>query len=269
MLLILETILETGGVIDDIAVRKFAKKLLYWSNHGFPELGDWGGLGLGMTTHAILSSGGFLGDPHGTAQKIWDRMGRNAAPNGGVMRTSITGCYNFKDINAVINNTVAFCKVTHYDERCVASCVATCVAIALMLQGKHELANGDFDVAKITEEACDHALKFMQPENHATFLKHIRATLEELDLDEHKAIGYTLKCVGSGFWSFRSDKGFKQTLYEVIKEGGDADTNGAVCGALLGARLGYSKLPKEWLASLRHKKWLDKKVIAFLKLNGL
>ena len=40
-------------------------------------------------------------------------------------------------------------------------------------------------------------------------------------------------------------------------QGGDADTNGAVAGALLGCKLGSSALPPTWLKGLKHKGWLD------------
>jgi len=183
------------------------------------------------------------------------------------MRTSITGCYKYSDTQAVVDNTIQFCKVTHYDSRCVASCVATSVAIALMLQGKHVLSSGDLDIDAICSEA--YQLAMMHTDEQEDFLTHVTAEkLQQLQLDDKRTIGYTLKCVGSGFWGLRSKKDFKETLHELIREAGDADTNGAVCGALLGCKLGYSQLPKDWLASLLHKKWLDRKVIAFLKFNG-
>ena len=40
-------------------------------------------------------------------------------------------------------------------------------------------------------------------------------------------------------------------------QAGDADTNGAVAGALLGCKLGASEIPDSWLAGLKHKDWLD------------
>ena len=40
-------------------------------------------------------------------------------------------------------------------------------------------------------------------------------------------------------------------------QGGDADTNGAVAGALLGCKLGASALPATWLNELKYKDWLD------------
>lgn len=37
MILIMQTILETSGTVDE---KLFARKLRYWVSHGFPELGD-------------------------------------------------------------------------------------------------------------------------------------------------------------------------------------------------------------------------------------
>ena len=46
----------------------------------------------------------------------------------------------------------------------------------------------------------------------------------------------------------------------VSAQAGDADTNGAVAGALLGCKLGYNRLPDTWLNDLFHKDWLDERL---------
>jgi len=74
--------------------------------------------------------------------------------------------------------------------------------------------------------------------------------------------------MGSAFWGLNSTRTFKETIMDLIKEGGDADTNGAVCGALYGARYGFQKLPKEMIDIMPNKMWLDKKIVAFLQLLG-
>ena len=51
------------------------------------------------------------------AQEVWLRSHRKAAPNGAVMRTSVVGAYKFHDLQAVIENTLAFCTVSHADPR--------------------------------------------------------------------------------------------------------------------------------------------------------
>jgi len=45
-------------------------------------------------------------------------------------------------------------------------------------------------------------------------------------------------------------------------------SNASVCGAVLGCKLGYSKLPKD-LLELKYKSWLDEKVTLFLRTTGL
>jgi len=74
------------------------------------------------------------------------------------MRTSILGIHDFGNIEEVIKNTKAACKVTHADPRCIASCVATTTAVAMMLQGKYfEKESKCFDVEAIIEEAYNYA----------------------------------------------------------------------------------------------------------------
>lgn len=123
--------------------------------------------------------------------------------------------------------------------------------------------------------------------------KHINSSLSDLKLCDSKTIGYTLKAMGAGFYSLRKGTDFRKTITEVIMEGGDADrlvgwlvvsnratchscpdclyifySNAAVCGALMGCKLGFKSLPED-LLQFKHREWLDKKVDAFLKMTGL
>jgi ADP-ribosylglycohydrolase len=43
---------------------------------------------------------------------------------------------------------------------------------------------------------------------------------------------------------------FEDGVIAVINKGGDADTNGAVTGALMGAKYGFNALPKRWVEGL-------------------
>ena len=92
-------------------------------------------------------------------------------------------------------------------------------------------------------------------------------SLADMKLDDKDSIGYTIKCVGAGFYGIRSGKDFMTALRDVIMEGGDADTNGSVCGALIGCMIGYEALPKDML-TFPYKEWLDKQVDDFLRIFG-
>ena len=71
-----------------------------------------------------------------------------------------------------------------------------------------------------------------------------------LDLDEPSSIGYTLRAMTAGLWAFLNAGDLETTLLEAIRAGGDTDTNGAVAGAVLGAKFGASAIPERWIERL-------------------
>ncbi|RHZ73035.1 hypothetical protein Glove_233g13 [Diversispora epigaea] len=99
-------------------------------------------------------------------------------------------------------------------------------------------------------------------------------SLASLDLDEFSSIGYVYKCLGSALYCFtrnlnkvdNESEAFKKIITELTLEAGDADTNATVAGALLGARIGYNKLPKEWIDGLTYKTFLDEKINILWKI---
>lgn len=163
------------------------------------------------------------------------------------MRTSILGCLDYNDYDKVKENTRSICKVTHHDTRCVASCIAVTVAIATLLQRAASGTNNNnndnnsnnnsssnssnSDVQGVIDVALQHALGYIDSKYRDEFTRHVvrdaeQSTLESLKLDEGKSIGYTLKCMASGFWGLCSStqRSFKETLNCVAREAGDADT---------------------------------------------
>ncbi|XP_071083956.1 uncharacterized protein [Haliotis cracherodii] len=248
----------------------FAKRLKFWSRNGFPELGDFVGHGIGTTTAEVISNPEFVTQPHKAAFDLWDRNHRNIASNGAVMRTSILGIHQYWDTDAVADNAIAICKTTHYDPRCQASTVAASVAISLMLrrQPRHIKKNGSYDIDKIIQECFQVASsKCLETDQQTKELKTYLECkkIQKLKLCEERKIGYTYKCLGCGFWALKQ-KDFRKALQTNVMEGGDADTNGAVAGALLACKLGMSALPVSWVSKLIHKDWLDEKIKKFLKI---
>ena len=131
------------------------------------------------------------------------------------------------------------------------------------------------DLSAIIDKSIQEGAKYIEDEDKKKeFIEHMRAkSLQTLNLDEAKAIGYTFKCAGTAFVGLNSkiknEKDFIKFMTELVREAGDADTNGAVCGAVIGAKIGYSNLPQEWLQDMPHIKWLDCRVEKFLAYIGL
>lgn len=235
----------------------FAKRLSDWYDTGFPELGDTSGLGCGNMTWRVLRRGDFLSDPFGAALAA---VGPKAG-NGALMRTA--PCAFTGDPAGWASY---LCRTTHSDPFCVASCVAQSLLI-------RELAASPADAPLSPEclrRALLPALADLEPRRRAEVLRWARlsARLEDLDLGGRDARGFTLKAFGCSVWAFRQllaaparDAAlFKALMVRLVMEAGDADTNAAIAGAVLGAALGYSNLPAEWLAALPHRDWLEAEI---------
>ncbi|CAF5146612.1 unnamed protein product [Rotaria magnacalcarata] len=197
---------------------------------------------------------------------VWERSNRQAAPNGAVMRCSASAFVHYNDREKVKSTTISMCKTTHFDPRCIASCLAVCLTITHLVEKKVN----DNEIEPLIKHVQDETIEILgdnlSREHRELFLWHIdpSRTLRDLELDDPKSIGFTYKCLASGFYGLRSKRSFQQTLNDLIRCGGDADTNGAVCGTMYGARYGYKSLPAQWLRAMPFKKWFDQKIISCL-----
>lgn len=163
--------------------------------------------------------------------------------------------------------------------RCTASCVALTLALALSLRGyrSDEIIEGAEKGAlvvlkeelilaaekKLLSDKESEDIEALYESTAADLQAHLHGDWTTLDLDEGykdksktNKIGYTFKCMGAAFHALKlaeqyQKEGklgiFRQIIEEIAAEGGDADTNGAAAGALIGAYLGYvGQIPTNW-----------------------
>ena len=62
--------------------------------------------------------------------------------------------------------------------------------------------------------------------------------------------GYVVDTVQAVWQALFEHDSFEAVLVDVVNRGGDADTTGALCGMLAGARYGVDALPRRWLKAL-------------------
>lgn len=251
MLCILDSLLEK----KEIDILDIAARFHQWS------VAD--GMGMGRTFYTVVKTPGFLENPQAIAEKVWLDSGKNWAANGAVMRTSILGIWQYQQPDQVKRNAEQVSRITHPDLRCIGSCVAVCLTLSALLQGETDLNKLISRIARITQA--------YHPDIQEYFDK-AAISLEALDLDEGlnpgetNRVGYTLKTLGAGFWALQYGKSYYDGISQIISEGGDADTNSAVAGALLGAKFGYKNIPKQWIESLVYKRELAAKVEKLIQL---
>jgi ADP-ribosyl-[dinitrogen reductase] hydrolase len=68
--------------------------------------------------------------------------------------------------------------------------------------------------------------------------------------------GFSNDTLRLALWCFVRTGSFEEALAAAVNLGGDADTGGAVCGALAGAHYGISGIPARWLAPLHQRERL-------------
>lgn len=244
-------------------------------------------MGLGALVESVLRKSSFLKHAKQTAEDVWGKkrdipLQNRPAANGAIMRTAPIGLIFYRSLNDVIFYTIEACKVTHADPRCIASCIAFNVAIALSLRGydcdtlfkaaeEVGLASLRYELDLVAEkellsEEETKDLDTLYEKLAEDFKAHLHGDWDSLDLDEGykdskkmNKIGYTFKCLGAAFYALRlasqeeeKDDNLFRTIIEMIAaEGGDADTNGAAAGALLGAYLGFKdRFPQNWTSQL-------------------
>lgn len=234
------------AIIDDRELRPLsvARNFKQWFRH-VP-------MGIGRHTCNVLSIGDYTEKPEMVAEKVWEMSGKRSAANGGVMRTSVIGLLG----ENVEKYAAEICRLTHADPRCVGSCAI----VSLMV---HSLVYKDEILPIETLVKIGNRYdKRIEPYLRMSW----ENSLDALVLDDESTMGYTLKTMSAGLWSLYHCSSFEDGLLAVANAGGDADTNGAVAGSLLGARFGYENIPERFIKGLARGNVLEEKAESLLSV---
>lgn len=208
----------------------------------FVEWGHTNGRGIGHLTAEVLDqlSGGESASS--AARVVWERRPLSSAGNGAVMRCSPVALRWRTSGRNLVKDARTSALVTHYDPLCEWSTVAMSVTLALTLSG----AQVDLELLAARVGATG------APDEVSAAIRAIGdGGLRQLELDDPMDMGYTIKGMQVGLWAAtHADAGFEAVVSEVVAEGGDTDTNGAIAGAVTGARLGADAIPGRWLGNI-------------------
>ncbi|KAK5816330.1 ADP-ribosylation/Crystallin J1 [Linnemannia elongata] len=280
MLVMLQSLQQTrDGILHPT---NFAQRITEWGDYGVIEIGADPGRGLGYTVGRVMSHRDFSTNPHRAAFEVWDSAGRELAPNGAVMRTAVAGVERFWDEARVVENAMAAAKITHADPRSVVSALISSVLISRFLRG------GGLNTAEDQGRFLLQQTQVAPPSNPGQRVQDewveamesmcFPQSVKQLHLGESKSIGYTFKCIGVSYYGVtrRQDLAptspeygggeglFRGLMEQVTIEAGDADTNCAVMGSLLGARFGLQGgIPENWWKNLQHLDWLEETIDAY------
>jgi ADP-ribosylglycohydrolase len=207
--------------------------------------------------------------PNGVPQreagrKAWLGSSRLNAGNGSLMRTAPIGVFFAADADARRAASLGDSAITHFDPRCQIACAAfnSAIAVAVTTDGVATPELRAKMVRAAEEEiAASAALLAREEPGEASSIEAARVALltdlaaarqddpllygPELTLTGHGA-GFVRVAFRLAFWELLHAPSYDAALTDVVNRGGDADTNGAIAGALLGACYGEAAIPARW-----------------------
>lgn len=216
--------------------QRFSWKLRFWLL-GMPA-------GLGATTLKACFRL-WLGIPP-------SRSGVFSAGNTPAMRSAILGIIYGHDLDTLRKYVRVSTRVTHTDP--AAEYGAMAVALAASLGARYQRVDPE-QYYQYLKQACrnddsDFIVLMRKTTRSVQNKESLREFLLRLGCGEGIS-GYIQHTVPAviHIWLTHQDN-FRLALLETIHAGGDTDTTAAIMGAIMGARVGYEELPRDWVDNL-------------------
>jgi ADP-ribosyl-[dinitrogen reductase] hydrolase len=185
----------------------------------------------GATRQALSAAAAASQDKASAAQKA---ANRESQANGALMRCAPIGIWA-RDAAEAAAAARQDAALTHPHPICQAASAAFVAAIATAIAG------GDRESMMAAAEAA-------MPEAEAAPLREVLASARagEGPTDFTRQQGWVLIAFQNAFRHLAIGTSIEDALIETVGAGGDTDTNGAICGALLGAAQGRAAIPDRW-----------------------
>lgn len=162
--------------------------------------------------------------------------------NGAVMRTTPIGIAFAGRDDALRDATLADAALTHFDPLAGKVALLHNQVVSWVLTGGPQLV---FDQLKDPEWLDDRIEDVVIPATAGVLGFAVSLSKSEP--------GSALASIAIALAAFFNADGFEQGLEWAVSLGGDTDTNGAVTGALLGARLGAAAIPQPLVDSVERR----------------
>ena len=184
-----------------------------------------------------------------------------------------------------LNRSCPSSIMTHRDIRSITGALAVAHAIRRLMAGSPRdaglllwvAADVAGDEARIAKEYGDVVIS---SDRHARALPRALAHVESvMDLQPRERVlaalveeanrhgaepvcrlatmGFPPACIPTCFYHLLTTDSFEECLTEIVNQGGDTDTTGAILGAMAGACYGVDEIPRRWLDGLQNREGIE------------
>ncbi|MFB6161480.1 MAG: ADP-ribosylglycohydrolase family protein [Haloferacaceae archaeon] len=172
--------------------------------------------------------------PDAAGRAAWEASPEGAnAGNGSLMRC-VPHALAVRDRDRLAEVAAASSAITHADPRCVEGCVALTAVIRGLLGGASPAA------------ALDDALALAADRDAPAEVREALAVATDAEATLETS-GYVVHTLETALQDGLTASDAEAAVVTAVSRGGDADTLGAVTGAVAGARFGADAVPDRWL----------------------
>jgi ADP-ribosylglycohydrolase len=176
--------------------------------------------------------------------------GVGQAGNGSLMRCIPTALFT-KSRKERIKESMAISAFTHNDKRCTVACAAYIEIVVALIEGN--TAEKAVAIGLEVAEGLD------CPDVEGSIERGKGLSIAKLAKDgpgktlPDSTSGFVLQSLSVAIAAVLDKRSFEDVLVDVVRLGGDTDTNGAIAGGLLGARDGVNAIPERWTEMLQFR----------------
>lgn len=233
-LLLAESLRERTGLVPSDLARRFQ----FWARTAKD---------VGIQTRAVVNMRGYVDDPEHCSLRYYEAHPDSSAGNGALMRCAPVALFCVNSLDQLVEMSRSSARVTHHDPKAQSSCVILNSWIHAAISRRIRDARAEaISILEIAERPVWQRLK----------------RIESCAEDDIMSSGYTVHTLEAAVWSFLTTESYEEAVVRAVNLGDDADTVGAVCGALAGAYYGYSAIPANWRSQLRDEAQIRKIALA-------
>jgi ADP-ribosyl-[dinitrogen reductase] hydrolase len=255
----------------------------------------------GLYVHMATPKGSYVGAHRGVGRSFRQVLadlergtspretGQRSAGIGAAMRIAPVALYYGADEReAILDAVMSASLMTHRDVRSLTGALAVVHAVRRLLDGEPREPSLLFrvaaDVAKDEDLVIARYPSIASVERHRRSLSLVIANAEKLlDLPRERALaalveeanrhgaepvckrptmGFPPACLPTCLYVLLTTDSFEEAAIEVVNMGGDADSAGAILGALAGAHYGAWAIPERWLNGLQNREGIEARATA-------
>ncbi|AMV39611.1 ADP-ribosylglycohydrolase family protein [Planctomyces sp. SH-PL62] len=219
--------------------------------------------------------------------------GQTKAGIGAAMRIAPVGMYFGEDLDGLFRSVMEASLTTHRDVRSLSGALAVAHGVRRMMAGEARdpslllwlASDVARDEARMTTDGYaevvislnQHARAMSKALAHAETLletsreRALPALAEEANRHgaepdcKRPTMGFPPACIPTCLYVLLTTDSFEEAIIEIVNLGGDADTTGAILGAIAGAHYGVDAIPRHWLEGLQNREGIENRALALAR----